>query len=304
MDYRVSYEHSLASAPDAFIGHTKMKKLIGVAPLIFASAMAVSAPKNCYIDDAEGAALRQSQAREAADGKQLQAVLTELLAINEKATGPGPIGPQLSRQDRSRFQQLANKTVELRLKAAEESARQRDIDVVFRLASIAERTHLKRFQYNDPAQQPEQFPQTVLGVLEEEHAAGVLATPHQAASCTIDESLSGAQEASKELIGDDQQLKVNLDDYLVSMELVKEMNQVSELIYKSRIAVAGAAASTDDPDAVMSKPLRDATQQHRVSEKTASMIHMWAAIDGTYLSEAQKRFAKDQQSQQVNPADQ
>lgn len=281
-----------------------MKRLFVAVPLILMSAMAVSAPKECYTDDAERAAFRQSQAREVADATQLQVVLKELLAINKKATGAGPVGPQLSTQDRSRFEELANKTVELRLRDAEESARQRDIEVVFQLAKIAERTHLKRFQYTDPAQQPEQFLQAVLGVLDANYASGVVAMPHKAASCTIDDSLSGAQEATKEFIGDsdDQQLQANLSDYLVSMELVKEMNDVSELIYKSRIAVVAAAAASDQPDAVMSKPLHDAIQQHRVSEKTAGMIQMWATVDGTYLSEAQKRFERDQQSKNADSA--
>jgi hypothetical protein len=107
---------------------------------MFAPAVAWAAPAatgECYLQEATKAAWMESMDREAAYADQLGKVAIKLMAIGKKAKGHGPLGPQISAEDRKTFGELTDQTVVLRMKETLESARRRDIDAVERLAKLA-----------------------------------------------------------------------------------------------------------------------------------------------------------------------
>lgn len=266
-----------------------------------APAMASAATGECYLQDATKAAWVASMHREAAYMDRLGKASIKLMAIAKKATGPGPLGPQLTAEDRKTFDELADQTVALRIRAALESARQRDIDAVERLAKLAELNHLKTAYVEDQSNQPDGYLQAVLVALEKLYGAGTVAMPVKGAKpCTIDAALGGAQEWAQGLMSDGDSmspgLRKNIADYVVAIELVKHMNDASELIYKLDMSDVERAAASNDVAAEMGKSADAAIRDGRVSHETAGEIGLWRKIDDHYLSEAVKR------DQRQNPA--
>jgi hypothetical protein len=264
---------------------------------MFAPAVAWAAPAatgECYLQEATKAAWMESMDREAAYADQLGKVAIKLMAIGKKAKGHGPLGPQISAEDRKTFGELTDQTVVLRMKETLESARRRDIDAVERLAKLAELNHLKTVYVEDQSNQPDGYLQVALLALEKLYGAGTVAMPAKATKpCTIDVALAGAQEWTQSLVSDGDGtsagLRKKIADYMLAIELVKHMNDVSELIYKLDMSDVEKAAASNDVGAGMGKSADAVIREGRVPPETAGEIGLWRKIDDHYLSDAVKR---------------
>jgi len=180
---------------------------------------------------------------------------------------------------------------------AVESARQRDIAVLESMDEIVGRNWLKGEYITDEKKQPDFYLQVVIAALQKMHSTGTIATPDGSMSpCSIDGVLAGAQNFIQVLASGNGTHKMpgNVSNYLVAVELIKKMNDVSELLYKldmsDTVKVAKGAA---DIVKIMGESVDAEIARGNVSTETVDMIKMWRRIDENVPSEMEKQFLRE-----------
>lgn len=261
-------------------------RVLLIVGIISGYSVSAAATAECYFQDVQNKTILESVNRQAILGKRIKDAGERLQALLAKAPGPAPVGQQLSLEDRKFFDALSNNMTASQLKLLVESARERDVAIIFGLAKVAERYHLKQL----PARTDEEASyQNILLGLEASLGAETIVTPKQSTFCNIDSVLAAMQSEVETLRGEagpSVQFDKNVSDYVIAIELVRKMNRVSELIYKLDSSDADRAARVEGRafEQAWGKSVREVLDKHRVSDETALMIKIWRRIDEQYPS--------------------